>query len=77
MEDVVADSYFKEQAYFTNIAHPIAGDFLFPGAPWIMNETPWEIQSPAPQLGEHTQELLSDIGYTRNDLVRLREQNCI
>tara|TARA_Y100000590_G_scaffold24541_2_gene27931 strand:+ start:12535 stop:13746 length:1212 start_codon:yes stop_codon:yes gene_type:complete len=77
MEDVASDPYFKEQGYFTNIAHPVAGDFLFPGAPWIMSETPWEIQTPAPLLGEHTQELLSAIGYTPNDLVRLREQNCI
>lgn len=77
MEDVVADAYFRDQGYFTNISHPVAGDFLFPGAPWIMNETPWEIRSPAPQLGEHTQELLSDIGYSNDDLVRLREQDCI
>jgi len=77
MEVVVADPYFKEQEYFTNISHPIAGDFLFPGAPWVMQETPWEIQTPAPQLGEHTGELLGNIGYTEDDLVRLREQNCI
>ena len=77
MEDVVADPYFKEQEYFINISHPIAGDFLFPGAPWMMHETPWEVRIPAPQLGEHTGELLANIGYTKGDLVRLREQNCI
>lgn len=39
--------------------------------------TPGEIRTRAPQLGEHTNEILSDLGYTTNDIERLREARVV
>jgi crotonobetainyl-CoA:carnitine CoA-transferase CaiB-like acyl-CoA transferase len=36
-----------------------------------MSETPWRVQRPAPTLGQHTGEVLADIGITREELARL------
>jgi len=32
-----------------------------PGAPYQFSETPWELRRPAPKLGEHTAEVLSEL----------------
>ncbi|MBI4329521.1 MAG: CoA transferase [Chloroflexi bacterium] len=77
MEDALADPYFNQRHLFAQIPHPDAGTFTYPGRPWIMRETPWEVRRPAPRLGEHNVEVLEPLGYTRQDLVQLRAQGVI
>ena len=50
---------------------------LLPGRPFIMNETPWELRRPAPLLGQHNEEILATLGYSREEVVRLRQQGVI
>ena len=59
------------------VDHPAAGRVKYPGAPFKMMETPWEIRRPAPLLGQHNEEVMGELGYTKEDLVRLREQGVI
>ena len=35
------------------------------GRPFMMNASPWSIRRPAPLLGQHTEEVLTGIGYER------------
>jgi len=42
-----------------------------------MSETPWDLRRPAPTLGQHNEELLTGLGYSREDVVRLRQQGVI
>ena len=77
MEDLANDPNFNERNAFAEIDHPEAGRLKYPGRPFIMNESPWSIRRPAPLLGQHNEEVLTGIGYTKEDIVRLREQNAI
>ena len=77
MEDLNDDPHFNERGAFAEIEHPEAGRLRYPGRPFIMNESPWSIQRPAPLLGQHNEEVLTGIGYSKEDIVRLREQNAI
>jgi crotonobetainyl-CoA:carnitine CoA-transferase CaiB-like acyl-CoA transferase len=45
--------------------------------PIMLSETPAKIQSPPPELGEHTEEVLLREGYTRQDLERFRDEGAI
>ena len=38
-----------------------------------MSKSPWSIRRPAPLLGQHTEEVLVELGYTKADIARLRE----
>ncbi len=77
MEDLNRDSSFNERGAFVQIDHPEAGGLKYPGRPFIMKETPWAIQRPAPLLGQHNEEMMTPLGYSKEDLVRLREQDAI
>ena len=74
--DLLASHQLQERRYWAEIEHPVAGMLAYPGAPAKM-ETPWQIRRPAPLLGEYNQEVYGELGYTRQDLTKLREQGVI
>ena len=75
--DLVSDDAFQERGAFAEIDHPLSGNLLYPGRPFIMNESPWSIRSPAPLLGQHTDEVLRALGYAPCDIEALRQQGVI
>ena len=77
MEDLAHDPEFLRRGAIAEIYHPEAGPLKYPGRPFVMSESPWTVRRPAPLLGEHNQEVLSGLGYTREDLVRMRSQGVI
>jgi CoA:oxalate CoA-transferase len=58
MGDLVNSPHLKLRGFFASVRHPVAGEVIMPGAPYIMPETPWTLRSPAPLLGQHNAELL-------------------
>jgi crotonobetainyl-CoA:carnitine CoA-transferase CaiB-like acyl-CoA transferase len=72
MKDVVEDEHLKVRQYFVEMEHPLAGKLKYPGAPGKFSETPWEMHSPAPLLGEHNEEIYCHrLGYATEELTRL------
>ncbi|MEE8464972.1 MAG: CoA transferase [Dehalococcoidia bacterium] len=72
MEDLANDRHFNGRGAFARIDHPAAGSLDYPGRPFIMSDSPWEIRRPAPLLGQHNSEILQELGYSREDVIRLR-----
>jgi crotonobetainyl-CoA:carnitine CoA-transferase CaiB-like acyl-CoA transferase len=56
-EDVVKSEVHQERGYLAEVEHPVLGKLTMPGAPCRMYETPWQIKSPAPILGQHNNEV--------------------
>jgi formyl-CoA transferase len=48
--------------------HPKAPDWRTPGFPYRLSETRAEVRMPAPLLGEHTEQVLREIGYSDDEL---------
>jgi crotonobetainyl-CoA:carnitine CoA-transferase CaiB-like acyl-CoA transferase len=46
-------------------------------SPVKLSETPATIRMPAPEVGQHTEEVLLDYGYTWEDIARFKEQGLI
>ena len=77
-QDVVNDRHLKEREFFFELDHPEAGTIKYPGAPFKMEKTPWAIRRPAPLLGQHNEDVYGRLlGYTREDMVRLRNTGVI
>jgi crotonobetainyl-CoA:carnitine CoA-transferase CaiB-like acyl-CoA transferase len=45
--------------------------------PIRLSKTPATIRMPAPEFGQHTEEILLEYGYTWEDISHLREQGII
>ena len=59
------------------IEHPTAGTFETVGPVWRFSDTPAAVQSPPPTLGQHTDEILLGLGYSSDDIERLRVTSII
>ena len=47
------------------------------GFPWNFSETPAQWRRKAPEFGQHTEEILSEIGYSKDDIAKLKEKDII
>ena len=75
--DLLESRQLQEREYFIKVDHPVAGNIIYPGAPYKMSETPWQAGR-APLLGEHNIEIYCDrLGYRKGDLVYLRGSGVI
>lgn len=76
-EDLVNDPHWSAREFWADVDHPVTGKVTYPGAPFKMGETPWRVSRPAPLLGQHNEEVYSQLGYSREDLVKLSRQGII
>jgi crotonobetainyl-CoA:carnitine CoA-transferase CaiB-like acyl-CoA transferase len=72
-EDVVKDPHIEARGFFVEIDHPSTGRVKYPGAPFRPMETPWQVRRPAPILGQHNEEIYGELGYSQEDITKLRE----
>ena len=77
-EEVLSDEQFEARGFFVEADHPATGALKFPGQPFNMDGTPWELQTPAPTLGQHNREILGEkFGYSDLELGQLRAMEVI
>lgn len=57
MADLLGHPHLEAREHFEEVDHPVAGKWIYPGAPWRFAKTPWQVGRRAPLLGEHTGEV--------------------
>lgn len=60
-EDLFEDEHFKERGFFSEVEHEGHGSVLYPGAPYAFSAFEAVPRKRAPHLGEHTNEVLSEL----------------
>jgi len=77
-EEVVASPQFEVRDFFVDVDHPVIGSAKYPGAPFLMSNTPWQVISPAPRLGQHNQAVLGEmLGISDQELAQFRATEVI
>jgi len=76
-EDIVNDPQAWENGYIIEMDVPSLGSTKLVGAPVMLSETPAEAQGPPPELGQHTEEVLINLGYSWEEVAEMREQEVI
>lgn len=76
--DLLADPHYRGRGMWETIDHPVAGRAEYAGRQLILSETPRQQARHAPLLGAHNAEVYCNgLGYTREELGRLRAQGVI
>jgi crotonobetainyl-CoA:carnitine CoA-transferase CaiB-like acyl-CoA transferase len=78
ISDVIEDPQTIANEYITDFNHPVFGKFKVIGAPVKFSKTPGQITREAPEFGQHTEEVLTEVlGYTWADIAKLKEEDVI
>ena len=72
-----ADPQTQHQQLQLPIEHSTAGSINLLGFPYKLSHTPAAITAPPPLLGEHTDAILSELGYTTADIARLHAEGIV
>src|SRR5688572_13711703 len=75
--DIAADPHYAARGMIEDI---VAGDgepLKVPGVVPKLSATPGAIRSAAPKLGEHTEEVLRQLGFSSTDISNLRQQGVV
>jgi len=76
-DEVIDDAQALANEYVQTVEHPTNGPTPIVGFPWRFSETPAHAAAAAPELGQHTEEVLLSLGYTWDDIARLRDAGAI
>ena len=75
--EVINDPQALANNFFPDIDHPVAGKFKYVATPVTFQENPASVRTPAPELGQNTDEVLLDLGYSRDDIAKLKDEGVI
>ena len=70
--DIAADPHYLARGIIESITAADGEPLKVPGVIPKLSRTPGAIRTPAPRLGEHTDEVLGEIGYSDAEISRLR-----
>ena len=77
IEEALSDPQTLYRHMVLEVEHPRVGKLKLLGIPIKFSETPGEIRTLAPAYGEHTLDILGELGYTDDDLKQLRKAKVI
>jgi len=76
MKEIAEDASLRATGTIVEVDHPERGPYLTVGNPIKLSDSPTEVLR-SPLLGEHTDELLSGLGYSHEQIALLREERVI
>ena len=77
VDKIFADPQVLHREMVKELDHPKAGKVKVTGIPIKLSDTPGEVETAPPVLGQHTQEVLTELGYNDKDLEKLKQEKVI
>tara|TARA_A100001037_G_scaffold83142_1_gene75193 strand:- start:13699 stop:14907 length:1209 start_codon:yes stop_codon:yes gene_type:complete len=77
LDDLFDDEHMQEIGFFHRSTHPSEGETVLTEPPVQFSATPASIHRNAPRYGEHGAEILSELGYSDNEIYQLKEAGAL
>ena len=77
VSEVLANPQVLARNMIVGLEHPNVPDLKIPNSPLKLSASPSSIRRPPPLLGQHNEEVLSEEGYTPEQIADLRERGVI
>ncbi|MEO7273384.1 MAG: CoA transferase, partial [Vicinamibacterales bacterium] len=76
--EVLADPQLAARHMVQQVDHETLGQIAVTGVPVKLSDTPGAVRTAPPTLGQHTEAVLvGDLGYSREEVERLRSEGAI
>jgi len=77
VRDVLADPQFNALGSLVRVPDPELGSVLMQNVLFRLSETPGEIRSAGPSIGQHTEEVLGELGIGPDEVAELRRKGAV
>ncbi|MEM3545122.1 MAG: CaiB/BaiF CoA-transferase family protein [Nitrososphaerota archaeon] len=71
------DEHVKYRGMVVEVQHPEAGFIKMLGTPFKLSETPGNLRTPPPTRGQHTYEILRELGFTDEEIRTLKNKHVV
>lgn len=75
--EMLEDPHVADRGMVTTVEHPTAGKVKTLGLPVHFSETPGSVNRPAPLYGEHNAEVLSEFGFTSDEIAEFQSSGAV
>lgn len=77
LSDAFEDPQLKSRGLIIRLKHPKLGEYTTIGSPFVFSETKVGYRLHPPAIGEHTMEILKELGYSEGEIEDLRKNRVI
>lgn len=75
--EVTTDPQALANAFIVPFNHPVQGNVKIPGYPITFSASSTGTKSAAPRLGQHTDEIMNELGFSKKDIERLKKEKVV
>jgi crotonobetainyl-CoA:carnitine CoA-transferase CaiB-like acyl-CoA transferase len=77
VDELRGEPHLESRGLFVEGSHPHAGPFTYLRESGVVADDAYVVRHPAPLLGEHTDEILAELGYEHDSVEELRSLDVV